>query len=77
MSIRVSVPKMAKESVIGLKLIGKAGLVFCILFWLVLTQPVFAEESHQTSQIQDQILNGQLADNDEVNTIRRRWTEPG
>lgn len=61
---------MAKESVIGLKLIGKAGLVFCILFWLVLTQPVFAEESHQTSQIQDQILNGQL-NNDEVNTIRK------
>lgn len=70
MSIRVSVPKMAKDSGISLKLMGKAGLVFYILIWLVLTQPVFAEESHRASQIQDQVLNGQL-NNDEVNTIRK------
>lgn len=54
---------------IFLKYIKKAGLLVLVLLWLTLPQVVFAEDNRQDSQFRDQILNGQLK-NDEVRSIR-------
>lgn len=60
---------MVRTVGIFLKYIKKAGLLVLVLLWLTLPQVVFAEDNRQDSQFRDQILNGQLK-NDEVRSIR-------
>lgn len=60
---------MAKTAGIFSRYIKKAGLFVLVLLWLTHPQAVFAEDSRQNGLIRDQILNGQLK-NDEVKSIR-------
>ncbi len=68
MKIRVNAA-MARASGMFLKSIKRAGLLFLVLAWLALPQAVYAEDALQDSRFREQILNGQLK-NEEVRNVR-------